>query len=199
MINNKKHIGEVYNRLTIIDTCDNNEFLLCECRCGVIKKIRRYHIITEQIKSCGCLQREKARDLKKKHGMSNTKIYSTWLNIKNRCNDKNNDKYKNYGGRGIKICKRWMKFENFLYDMGGSCLPGLSIDRIDNDGNYTKENCRWVTQKEQCENKRNNIKYQGVTATEASRMLGGYEDLVSRRIRKGWSVKKAFTTQLQNN
>lgn len=115
-----------------------------------------YAINSGKTKSCTCLRKQNKQGYK--HGMDGTKIYSIWSHMKQRCYSPNNTNYKNYGGRGIKVCDRWLNsFANFLEDM--SCHPKfLSLDRIDNDGNYCKENCRWATRKEQGNNKRNSRK-----------------------------------------
>ena len=92
------------------------------------------------------------------HKMSYSKIYRTWIAMLSRCRDKNNNNYKNYGGRGIGVCERWYEFENFYHDMGDLPFYEAQIDRIDNNKGYFKENCRWVTSKENCRNKRSTKK-----------------------------------------
>lgn len=125
---------------------------------------------------------------KKKHPM-----YNTWCGMKHRCNNKNHRQYHNYGGRGITYIKRWESYNNFLIDMGKSYREGLTLDRIDNNGNYSKSNCRWVTRAKNNRNRRDNIKYNGECAAEASRRLGGNRKLVESRLRKGWPIEQAFT------
>ncbi len=114
--------------------------------------------------------------------------------MKQRCYDKKNSNYRLYGGRGVIVCERWLVFENFYTDMGNRPSGEHSLDRIDNDGDYSKDNCKWSSRYEQSRNKRNNVKYNGECAIDASRRLGGNDWLVAIRISRGWSKKKAFTT-----
>lgn len=121
----------------------------CLCRCGIKIKVSGHSLRSKNTKSCGCLKIEKLTT----HGKSYSRTYDIWAHMLQRCNNKRHKAYKYYGGRGIKVCKRWLKFENFLEDMGKK-PKGLSIDREDNDGNYDKKNCRWATSSEQARNRR---------------------------------------------
>jgi hypothetical protein len=131
---------------------------------------------------------------------SQTKEYRTWGHIRNRCNNKNSAAYRLYGARGIKVCERWKKFENFLADMGPSPSPSHSIDRIDNDGNYEPGNCRWATTQEQAANKRNNVRFtfHGVTRIkeEWAKHFGICAKKVDVRLRLGWEPLEAFSTPI---
>lgn len=134
-----------------------------------------------------------------KHGLCRTPIYIKWYSIKSRCENKNNDSYKNYGGRGIRVCDRWQKFENFLEDMGNSFKEGMSIERIDNNGNYCKENCKWIPMIEQVRNKRNVVLYEykgeKLTIPELEIKLGLTKNMLRKRIKvMGWSIKRAIET-----
>ena len=107
-----------------------------------------------------------------KHGMAGSREFNTWISMKQRCSNKNDPEYKNYGGRGITVCERWMQFENFYADMGPRPL-GTSIDRIDNDGNYELANCRWATPKEQGRKRRIvKLSLQKVDAIKEYRAVG---------------------------
>ncbi len=134
-----------------------------------------------------------------KHGLTKRPLWSRWRSMIERCHDPKNDNYPNWGGRGIKVCKRWRKYLNFESDMLPSFIKGLLLERIDNDGPYSPKNCRWATNREQCRNKRNNvhITFNGVTKTiiQWSEEMGFHFTTVWRRINVyGWSVEKALTT-----
>lgn len=131
----------------------------------------------------------------------NTPLYKTWSCMKSRCLRKNNPSYPAYGGRGIKICNEWLTFAGFVKDMGSSFREGLSIERIDNDGNYCKENCRWATDKEQANNRRSNrlLGFMGEVKTLAiwSDLLGIKRTTISQRIDVyGWSVAEALSKSI---
>lgn len=128
--------------------------------------------------------------------MTKSLIYGVWKNMRYRCQNKNHKYYSHYGGRGIKVCERWSKFENFLYDMGNK-PKDRSLDRIDNDGNYCKENCRWANTYEQAINRRTiiSIEYNGITKNikEWSVYLGiNYQTLHARIYRYKWDINRAF-------
>ncbi len=166
-------------------------YLQCECECGRIRFVNKYDLISGKSKSCGCLTRNK------KHGASETKVYSVWEGMKKRCLNKNDKRFKDYGGRGIGICKEWLSFENFSKDIGPR-PDGYQIDRIDNDGDYNPSNCRWATRQENSSNKRNSqiIEFNGrkETLSEWSRLVGVRHSTLEWRIKK-WGIKKALTTK----
>ena len=125
----------------------------CLCDCGNFCIVRSSSLLAGQTKSCGCLQKETVANRLRTHGMSQSLTYFIWQSMIQRCENPNNRAFKNYGGRGIKVCKKWHRFENFFEDME-ACPLGKTLDRIDNDGNYEFGNCKWSTRHEQRINQR---------------------------------------------
>lgn len=172
---------------------------LCECDCGNTKEVIGYNLIKGRTQSCGCLQRERTSAASLKHGQSvatgNTKEYRVWGGIKARCYNENHEHYANYGGRGIKMCPEWKDdFEQFYKDMGKCPEDKTSIDRIDNDGDYEPNNCRWATQMEQNHNTRMNVwlEHDGkrMVFNEWMRELRVSESFINDRLRKGISFSE---------
>lgn len=140
-----------------------------------------------------------------RHGLNGTRTHRAWSNMRTRCTNANRNRYANYGGRNITFDTRWSVFENFLADMG-ECPPGMSLDRIDNDGDYAPGNCRWATAKEQANNTSRNtfITYDGETKTIAEwadeLSIGiGYKALFRRLNDPKWTVERAFTQPVRKN
>lgn len=207
--------GDRFGRLTVvqldhtrkyIDPKGKNrtiEYYLCICDCGRPHISQKNELRNGGCKSCGCWQQECRlnKDIKnKKHGMSDTKIFKRWHHIKERCNNPHNKAYKYYGGRGIKMCDEWnTNFINFYdWSINNGYQDNLTIDRIDVNGDYCPENCRWTTIKEQNTNKTNNIWVE----------INGKKDLITnwckiyninrsavyKRIKRGWNIQQAITT-----
>lgn len=181
------------HRLTILNS--NTARWLCHCECGTIKFIERKRVKSGHTKSCGCLQKEKAAKTKTTHGFSGTSVHQAWKAINQRCNNKKTACYGDYGGRGIRV--EWKNFANFLNDMGLKPSKNHSIDRIDNNGNYSRGNCRWATRIEQNNNRRDNRRfdYKGekFTLTELSKMSGVKYLTIWKRLNRGWPTEKAVT------
>lgn len=150
-------LGARFGKWTVLE-CSGRRFdsyqFLCKCDCGTTKKLHGPALRRGDTTQCTkCANIKKARN-NRTHGRSKTRLYKVWSSMKSRCQDPNSNAYKWYGARGIQVCERWQLFENFIEDMGIP-NPGLTIDRIDNDGNYEPGNCRWVSHAENMRNRRN--------------------------------------------
>ncbi len=202
--------GKQFNNLRIVEYAgtskDGQAMWLCECKCGERKIVAGHSLRSGKIKSCGCIRIERSKEINTIHGMKGTRQYTIWRGIKQRTTNPNNHEYCNYGERGIGICEEWKEsFENFKKwaDENGYA-ENLVIDRKDNDKGYSPDNCRWVTVKENCRNKRNNhcLTYKGQTKTitEWADIVGLSKAVLRYRIVKmGWSAEKALTTKKMRN
>jgi hypothetical protein len=185
----------MFGQLTVkelLPVINGHAMAKCICSCGKEYVCRSSGLTSGHNKSCGCRHEEV---LKKgagfKHGQTNTKLYHVWAGMLQRCENVNNDRYKDYGGRGINVCPEWHDFEVFYkWARANGCHDGLQIDRKDNDGPYAPWNCRWVTQIQNSRNKRTNkyITINGVTKTlvEWSEMVGIASNTILNRIKNGW-------------
>lgn len=208
-------IGKKIGRLTVLSVSKPyiwhgkifDYFMRCRCDCGKEVDVRRCRLtVHNPTNSCGCIQTEILIARNSRHSLSNTVLYSRYLKIKNRCYNPNCKSYKNYGGRGIRMCDEWFKsFETFYkWAINNGFRKELTIDRIDNDGDYSPGNCRWVTTKVQNYNKRSNrfYTYNGKTLSiiQWGHELGGGQNLVKDRIDKlGWDIERALSTPPINN
>jgi len=182
--------GEKFSRYTVIERVENIDgrpHYKCLCDCGNIRVVSGKYLRKGLSKSCGCYGAEQRKLSTTTHGLSNSKEYTAWMNMKARCNDVNNKQYSDYGGRGISVCDRWLNsFDNFISDMGLG--NGLTLDRIEVNGNYEPNNCKWSNQIEQQRNKRNNhiVTLNGaeMTMKEASEKMGISYDALRIRLKR---------------
>ena len=194
--------GDKFGKLTILNKhrmlMSGERLWLCKCECGTEKFIQQNNLRSGNTKSCGCYQRKQTSLANKTHGLKKHPIYTSWGHMKTRCYNLKSPKYSRYGGRGIRVCKRWHKFDNFYLDMVEKWRPGLQIDRIDNNKGYYPSNCRWATTVQQQNNRGNNhrIKFKGKTMTLAqwSKKLNIPKSTLFNRLNVGLSVDKAFSS-----
>ena len=190
--------GQKFGRLTVISRAENNKhkqaMWRCRCECSNEKNIRSSALISGHTESCGCLTRQALKAATTKHGLAKTRLYHIWKDMKKRCYNPNCKAYKNYGGRGIKICDEWLGKENgfmnfYNWSMANGYNDTLSIDRKDNDKGYSPDNCRWVSMQAQIDNRRcsKTFTYEGIeykSLAEASRQLGISKPTLYKRSKK---------------
>lgn len=199
--------GKRFGKLVVIREIGLNKWQsvewLCKCDCGNYHITQAKYLMRGDTVSCGCKREKALRDYSeklKKHGMANNQLYRVWQGMRGRCNNKKSKSYKNYGGRGIKVCPEWNEFLSFYnWAINNGYEKGLSIDRIDVNGNYEPKNCRWADSITQGNNTRRNhyLTYNGETKTmsEWARIKNlDYSTLRSRINEYNWSVEKALET-----
>lgn len=200
--------GQKFGRLTLIERVENNKFnqvqWKCRCDCGKEVIVKAYSLTTGQTKSCGCLKKEQnyINIAKVKHNMTNTRLYNIWRDMKSRCLNPNNKRHKFYFDKGITVCDEWkndfMNFYNWAINNG--YRDNLTIDRINNDGNYEPKNCRWATITEQNNNQSNNIRIKynecEYTLSELSRIYNIKRATLYDRIKRGWTIDEALNKKV---
>ena len=200
------HTGERFGKLTVLECTgrskDGNPIWLCRCDCGNMHEATARNLVHGKVKSCGCKRHEGTRTT---HGEADSRLYNVWNAMKQRCSNPNNTAWHNYGERGIRVCDEWQTFESFKewaiangYDESakyGKC----SIDRIDTDGDYTPDNCRWVDYVVQGNNRRDctSITADGITRTiaEWARENNINPSTIRSRLRAGWEPARAVTQE----
>lgn len=190
--------GQRFNHLTVINYVgrkNNNSIWKCQCDCGNIVEVRLSNLKSGKTKACGCLMKNGWGN-GKTHGLSKSRPFKIWQEMKSRCNNPNYTYYKNYGARGIKVCFEWKDFVNF-YDwaMSNGYADDLTLDRIDNNGNYEPSNCRWVNRKCQANNTRRNhfLEYQGQIKTIANwsdTFNVPYSNIYTYLQRHNWNIEQ---------
>lgn len=187
----KNRVGHIFGRLTVISRANNigkQTAWNCLCVCGNAKVVMGAHLQSGNTTSCGCFRKEVATS----HGMRHTKIYGVWTHMRDRCYNKSDKRYNCYGGRGISVCDRWLdSFENFFADMG-EAPEKMSLDRINVNGDYCPDNCRWATNEQQANNTRTNhfleLGEERFTVAQWSRKTGIRSHTILRRIALGWPI-----------
>jgi len=197
-------VGRTFGKWTVISVSDiykNGQYRWnCKCECGNEGIVFSSNLIRNISTSCGCYGRQIIGKKTITHGQAHkTRIYDIWTGIRKRCTNPNCKAYKDYGGRGIKICGRWQKFENFYEDMKEGYADDLSLDRFpDINGDYSPQNCRWANSKEQNNNKRNSrfIELDGeiLTITQWASLSGVHHTTIGARLKSAWPIKKAIFT-----
>jgi hypothetical protein len=201
--------GDVFNYLTCIEPnverySISDHLSLFRCKCGKEVKVSNNNVQRGNTRSCGCYKRETTHNLLTTHGLTDTKVYRAWCSIKRRCTYTKDIQYNSYGGRGIKVCDRWLSsFCNFYSDMGDPPTAQHTIDRIDNNGDYEPSNCRWASYREQARNKQNTryVEWEG--------SLYNIHDLAAKynidtrnilkRLSRNWTLERALTQPLRKD
>lgn len=194
--------GMKFNKLTILsraETHNKHTFWLCQCECGNQKIIDGSALKSGNTQSCGCLSKSNAE----KHGISKTRIYRILEGMKSRCYDKNCPRYCYYGGKGVTVCDEWLKSPLKFYEwaLNNGYKNNLTIERIDVGGNYSPDNCRWATHREQCNNRTTNrwIEYnsQKYTIAQLSEKYKIPYSTLRARLDRGWTLDEALFTPLR--
>lgn len=194
--------GQRFGRLIVKERVPNNKGKtkwLCVCDCGGTAVVQGGNLTSGNTVSCGCVQKERAREARTTHGRTRTKLYRAWAHIKDRCQNPKGKDWNDYGGRGIKVCDEWLNsFEAFRdWALTNGYRDDLTIDRIDVNGDYEPTNCRWADAKTQGNNKRNNrvitIDSESHTLAEWANIKGVKVQSIRSRISRGWDPEKAIT------
>lgn len=196
--------GHLFGYLTAIEFAyklNSRHYWLCKCRCGVEKAVNKGKLMNGESKSCGCYAKERTSEVRRIHLMSKTRFYGIWNDMIMRCYNPKREGYHNYGGRGIKVEKRWRKFDNFKNDMFDGYKKGLSLERVNVNGNYCRKNCKWIPLEDQKLNRRNSIKISYLSksytvsdfAKEYNLNLRTFYD----QIKNGFTIEKVLNKKLK--
>lgn len=199
-------INQKFNKLLVLRRLPNQGKKVmweCKCDCGNLTQVLTSNLKCGRTKSCGCLRINKLVSRSTTHNQRHTKLYEVWKTMKQRCFNPNCDSYKNYGARGITIYSDWKDNFNSFYEwsISNGYQDGLTIDRIDFNGNYEPSNCRWVDRLTQANNTRTNVfiefNNEVHTIAEWSRIYNIKQSVLSDRLRRGWSIEKSLTSPIK--
>lgn len=204
--------GQKFGRLTVLQRAEDHYYpsgrhdvqYLCKCDCGNNVTVFGIHLRSGHTVSCGCYRVEVTKFTMTKHGMSGTRLYNIWRNMYERCTNTNHPNYSIYGGRGITVCDEWVdSFEDFyLWSIQNGYGDALSLDREDVNKGYSPSNCRWITQKEQCNNTRRNIEVELNGEVHTLKQWTDILDLkygtIASRVKRGWDPVDALTTPVRS-
>lgn len=193
-------LGQRFGKLVVVERTPNKgraSCWRCLCDCGNTTITEGRRLSAGRVKSCGCLRAENLRGIATTHGLSTSPLHGSWAAMTGRCYDPANNRYARYGGRGIRVCRRWQHLENFVADMAASYFDGATIERNDNDGDYEPGNCRWATNAEQARNKSTTVLVQDMvdearrlyvttrlTQQEIGKRLGVSRDTIKHCLRR---------------
>lgn len=195
--------GQRFGRLTVIERAGSqwgHRTWKCVCDCGKVTIVTSSHLQNGMTTSCGCYQKQVAKEANTTHALTKTRLHSIWANMIQRCTNIKASGYLDYGGRGITVCDVWRNDFKEFYDWAlvNGYDDTMTIDRIDVNGNYCPDNCRWTTKLKQANNKRNNrmLTFGGSTHTlaEWSDITGIKQATLFARLKKGWTIERALTT-----
>lgn len=191
-------VGNTFGKLTVIKfggRKNGKRFWHCRCKCGSYTESLHGNLISGNANSCGCSRGESL----KKHGLRNHKLFTVWVNMRARCYNKNGSQYKDYGGRGIVVCKKWVNNFKAFYDwsIANGWEKSLTLDRRDNSKSYTPSNCRFTTRVQQNRNQRSNVllTYNGKTLciSEWSELMGINRLTITSRLKRNWNIEETLT------
>ena len=194
-------VGRVFGRRTVLagagTAASGGAAWLCRCECGAENVVEGRHLLAGKSLSCGCWAVDKNRAARTTHGGRKHVLYDCWENMRQRCLISHHPRWMSYGGRGVGICERWTDFRLFALDMGSRPTPNHSLERLDNDGDYTPDNCVWATRRQQARNTRTNrrITVDGVTKSLAGwvESSGVSRGALTGRLNRGWAPALAVT------
>lgn len=209
-------VGNKYGRLTVLEVYSIKEngrsrtMCKCLCECDNIKDIRKYSLTHNITESCGCITKEQAKVKgkkmgkgNKKHALSGTRIYKIWSSMRRRCDNPKDKSYNNYGGRGITYNPKWASFENFYTDMSDGYDEEMTLERIDVNQGYSKENCCWITMGEQQGNKRNTryliINNEKIKVIDAAKIYNLSISTIIGRLKRGWTYDDCILSPQNRN